>query len=311
MYDSWTSLAIAPRERRAFWSDISARAFVPMTPQLSRVDDFQAVMTHRTIDGLVLNEVRGPSHGMWRTKGDVSRGGSPVLFLNLYQSGRARVDQNGQEVVSAPGALLLFDSCHPFRLEQPDQTDLLSLAVPYSVLTGCGTFAFEGNPQRLPETASAMLLVNQMRALAQWQRDLAASDASSIAEALTGLVRAALTTNKDVSPGPVQRRRMRGKVATLIERHYADSNYTPAAAAREMGVSVRTLHAWLAHDGTSFGTELWAHRLERAQVMLQTLRPLAVHEVAMRCGFASAAHLSRRFRKHFGVSPSASRDPGP
>ena len=132
MYDSWNSLAIPARLRREFWRDICARAFVPMTPQLRRADDFRAAMVHRTIDCLALNEVRGPAHDMWRTAADLSCGGSPVLFVNLYRTGNARIVQNGQEVEVGPQRLLLFDSCRPFKLQHSVATDLLSLAVPRS-----------------------------------------------------------------------------------------------------------------------------------------------------------------------------------
>jgi AraC-like DNA-binding protein len=153
-----------------------------------------------------------------------------------------------------------------------------------------------------------MLLSTQMRALSQWQGDLPAPHASAIAEGLTGLVRAVLLAARGTVPEPTSQRRTRGKVRALIERHYVEPTYTPAAAAAEMGISVRTLHAWLAQDGTSFGTELWAHRLECARRILHASPLLAVHEVASRCGFLSAAHLSRRFRERFGDSPSAWRN---
>lgn len=180
-----------------------------MTPQLNRVDDFQAAMTHRTIDCLAFNEVRGPSHDTWRTSAAVSRGGSPVFFVNLYLSGNARVEQNGLEVAAAPGHLLLFDSCRPFKLKQPEQTDLLSLAVPHSVLNGRDTPSFDGRPLRLPETAPAHLLVSQMQPLSQWRSDIRAADAAHIAQALVGLLRATLSAAMDSGPGQIQQRRLR------------------------------------------------------------------------------------------------------
>lgn len=279
-----------------------------MTPQLGRVDDFQAAMVHRTIDCLAFNEVHGPSHDMWRTSADLARGGSPVFFLNLYLSGSARVEQNGLEAAAGPGHLLLFDSSVPFKLRQPAPTGLLSLAVPHAAFTGPQVSPCVGRPLRLPQSAPALLLASQMQALSKWRGDIPVPEAVSIAQALVGLLRAALPAATECGPGPLQQRRARGKVAALIGRHYANPGYTPARAAHEMGISVRTLHAWLARDGTSFGAELWAHRLERARAILQAEPQLAVQEVALRCGFVSAAHLSRRFRERFGVAPRAWRD---
>lgn len=308
MYDSWTSLAIPARLRREFWRDICARAFVPMTPQLRRADDFQAAMVHRTIDCLALNEVRGPAHDMWRTAADLSCGGSPVLFVNLYRTGNARIVQNGQEVEVGPQRLLLFDSCRPFKLQHSVATDLLSLAVPHALLGDRTVQALGEMPWRLPGTAPALLLMNQMQALSKWQADIQALDGACIAQAMVSLLRALMPEGLEPRAAPPHRRHARAKVAALIGRHYADPDYSPLRAAAEIGVSVRSLHAWLAGDGTSFGTELWGYRLERVRTLLKAEPQLSIQEAASRCGFASCAHLSRRFRERFGMAPKAWRD---
>jgi AraC family transcriptional regulator len=47
-------------------------------------------------------------------------------------------------------------------------------------------------------------------------------------------------------------------------------------------------------------------RLERAAQLLQH-SPLAIGAIALACGFASASHLSQRFRRHFQASPGQYR----
>lgn len=51
-------------------------------------------------------------------------------------------------------------------------------------------------------------------------------------------------------------------------------------------------------------------RLEKARRLVSGSR-LPLTDIALQCGFASSAHLSRRFRAHFGCAPSQMRQPGP
>lgn len=303
MYDSWNSTAVSVSRRKEFWRDVSARAFVPMTPQLSRLEDFRAIMKHRTIDNVVLNEVCGPSHDMWRTPSDLARGGSPVFFLNYYHSGCASIEQNGKQIDAAPGDLLLFDSCETFKLRHPGEINLISIAVPHSLLLeDCYTLI--GGPRCLASTVSAKLLISQIRALSEWSSDLQGAEALCISDTLTGLLRAAIGAFASSSSTATHRKRARGKIASLVERNYANPKYAPVNLADELGISIRTLHAWLALDGTTFGEELWTHRLERAAAMLNVLPLLEIQDVAARCGFASASQLSRRFQQMFRTTPS-------
>jgi AraC-like DNA-binding protein len=113
------------------------------------------------------------------------------------------------------------------------------------------------------------------------------------------------------APAPKRRSRLRGKLRNLFEQRCADSGFSPTVAAQELGISVRTLHAWLALDGCRFGAELLERRLERARMMLGSgTSDRTIQEVAAMCGFVSAAHLSRRFRERYGVSPSQWRARG-
>lgn len=51
-------------------------------------------------------------------------------------------------------------------------------------------------------------------------------------------------------------------------------------------------------------------RLERAAIALSMLRETSVLEIALRCGFSSAATFARAFKSHFGMSATAWRDGG-
>jgi transcriptional regulator GlxA family with amidase domain len=77
--------------------------------------------------------------------------------------------------------------------------------------------------------------------------------------------------------------------------------------ARALGLSRRQLERLFERDlGKTPARYFMELRLERARHLLQQTR-MPVIEVAMACGFASAAHFSRSFRRRYGSSPKAVR----
>lgn len=299
MYERWSTLHIAAPRRARFWREATEQAFVPLTPRIARADDFRALMIHRGLDSLALNEVRAPAHGVDRTPHDLARGGPDLMFFNLYLQGRAGIRQGGAQAQAASGQVLVFDGGSPFELDQPDATRLLSLAVPQSQLPR--GLAGRRRPACLAAQPAAALLACQVRELASWPGEISSPEAAAAAQVLLGAV-AAVLGGADAEPAG--RRSLQGALRRLIERRYADPSLSAAAAAAELGVSVRTLHARCAAAGTTFGAALLQHRLARAHAMLR-LAPAqtAILEVAARCGFASPAHFSRRFHERYGRPP--------
>lgn len=77
--------------------------------------------------------------------------------------------------------------------------------------------------------------------------------------------------------------------------------------ARATGLSLRQLERLFAeHLGQGLAATAMAIRLDAAMHRLRTTG-LDVTAIALDCGFASAAHFSRRFRLRFGMPPSAVR----
>jgi AraC-like DNA-binding protein/ligand-binding sensor protein len=64
--------------------------------------------------------------------------------------------------------------------------------------------------------------------------------------------------------------------------------------------------AFIAAMDVGLGRYILLHRLELARHLLRR-SSLAIGETALRCGFSDSSHLSARFRREYGVSPTAYR----
>lgn len=99
----------------------------------------------------------------------------------------------------------------------------------------------------------------------------------------------------------------------LADRWLADPDLSPAMLARELNVSVRTLHRAFAAVGEQVSTYIRHRRLEEARLALGSPsgRP-SISELAAHWQFADGSHFTRAFKKHYGQTPTEyARTTGP
>jgi AraC-like DNA-binding protein len=128
-----------------------------------------------------------------------------------------------------------------------------------------------------------------------------------LGNSMAELVRALITTTAQDTPAgrAALAETLRRRIADHLERHFADPDLTPAAIARAHNISLRQLYrVWTAEE-LSLSEWIVARRLEEARRALAAPAAGAttIGAVARRCGFADAAHFSRRFRSAYGLSP--------
>ena len=78
--------------------------------------------------------------------------------------------------------------------------------------------------------------------------------------------------------------------------------WTLGEVAAALGTSTRSLQRAIQAEGATFARALDDVRVRAARDLLRA-EPRSITEISYRCGFADAAHFSRRFRSHFGLSP--------
>jgi AraC-like DNA-binding protein len=98
---------------------------------------------------------------------------------------------------------------------------------------------------------------------------------------------------------------LRAQVRAHIAAHVADAGLTPDAIARAHFISRSYLDRLFEDEPRSVAETIRDARLERCRRDLAdpALAHRTILEIAMSWGFSSAAHFSRAFRVHYGMSP--------
>jgi AraC family transcriptional regulator, positive regulator of tynA and feaB len=90
----------------------------------------------------------------------------------------------------------------------------------------------------------------------------------------------------------------------LADRRLTDPDLSPSMLARELNVSVRTLHRAFAAGEESVTMYIRHSRLEQARRELTVPRGgMSVSELAAYFQFADSSHFIRAFKKRYGQTP--------
>jgi len=94
------------------------------------------------------------------------------------------------------------------------------------------------------------------------------------------------------------------RIRMHVEGHLADPSLSAQAAARALGMSVRSLHLALAPTGETFGELVQRRRLAACHTLLR--RPdnaATIADIAFASGFNSLSSFYRAFRRAYGACP--------
>jgi AraC-like DNA-binding protein len=153
-------------------------------------------------------------------------------------------------------------------------------------------------------SAEMRLLLAHVHLIDQTLRELTSSGAQAAHNALVELVKGVLNRQADtaeplLSPSLVQ------AAKHLVDSRLADPDLSPSMLARELSVSVRTLHRAFTSEEETLARYIRRRRLERARLdLLAPTGRSSVTEVAAHWHFADSSHFIRAFKSHYGQTPA-------
>jgi AraC-like DNA-binding protein len=308
-----STASVAPRERRAFWTDMVCDVFVQLECDTPPNTDFDGSIRSERLATLEISEVRSQAQRVLRTPRQIAKASEDYFLVSIQTEGRGAVRQDGREALLAPGDFALYDSTRPYEL-------LFDGAFAQTVLMLPGAQLRHAMQHTEAITASTVsgregaghLLINMIDCLRRDAPALRAESAAAVADSVGHILVAGLRTLPAAQRqgASALTRYHLVRVKQHVQQHLADPELSVGSIARAVGLSVAHLHRLFRQcEAQPLAHYIWAERLEACKRLLaDPAAGRSVSEIAFGLGFNDAAHFSRAFRARFGISPREWRE---
>jgi AraC family transcriptional activator of tynA and feaB len=295
------------RERAEFWADLVSRHVTPMQIEPAGEEHaLQGRIQARALAELGIARVSGQGVRALHTGAHVARAKDHLYAVCVHLDGETRVIRRNETVALRRGDIFITDSRQEFRLDLDRPWRHLLLTLPSGYL--------DRRVARPEALAGAVLRDGPLARL--WSAHLAAGFAlagelSPAAATLFARHSIELLTHlleercDDGTRSHASRAAIFTTACQLITLRFADPQLTPAAIARAIGVSSRTLARVFAANRTTFMRRLFDERVRQAARLLAS--PHCAHrsitEIALACGFNDPTHFGRVFTARLHMTP--------
>ena len=300
----WSTDDVQPRQALAYWCDSICQVMLELDIESTGGTGFSAQLDQWRLGPTTANFLSATAQSVARSRTRISHSSSEAFLLVHLREGDFGLKHCGHSTHLRAGDVTLIDSRLPHEVDCPEMTRCLILQLPPQWLS-----VWLPRPESLlgrvfhPNTSWGAALSATLAALQPSELGQLALPPGVVAEQIAVL----LALAAGPTPAPSERPDvLMLRLQRLLRDRYHEIGLTPAALARDLGISARYLHYLFAKQATTFGRELLRMRLERARELLQDWRhdDIPIGDIASRCGFAEASHFARRFRHTFGAAPN-------
>ncbi len=305
---TWSTNQVPPSEALSYWQDVVCKNLLELNIASSSPGSFSGQIAKHACGPLNANFMSVTEQRVCRRRNLNSDQHDGIYHLIHVRRGVQNTEQYGRRFTLEPGDCALIDCDASFDFHLPQGADVLVLEIPVDWMRGWLPF---------PEKMVAHVIDGK----SGWGATLASALGNlslstfrnlELPPALIAEQVAVLLALTAAPSGPVLKTGKRAILqqirSTLRERCH-ESDLDPASVASVHRVSRRYLHALFTSAGTTFTRELYYFRLQRAQRLLTDKRfgGSSIAEIAWNCGFTEPSHFARRFRGHFGTTPTTYR----
>jgi AraC-like DNA-binding protein len=300
----WSTEDVQAREALSYWRDSIGQVMLELDIEASDSTGFSAQLDQYPLGAATANFLRATPQSVARSRRCISHSNQEAFLLVHLREGAFEFACQGQTTQVFPGDCVLMDSRERYEVRCPEPTSCLILHLPPQWLRG-----FLPRPEMIagrvlrPERGWSAALTATIAALQPNELNQLALPPGVVAEQVASLL--ALAAGPAGGIGSSRADQLGGRLYQALRDRYHEIGLTPAAIARELGISARYVHYLFAKQSTTFGRELLRVRLERARDLLSDPRcaDAPIGDIAARCGFAEASHFARCFRSTFGLAP--------
>jgi AraC-like DNA-binding protein len=298
---------VSARERVPYWTDWIDRLFHGLRSDLYGDTDFEGHIASAHAGEVILTRLESNRHRVMRSSAQVRGSERGYLKIVAPFHGCAGVEQKGREAWVSPGEWSIYDTTDTYAVSNPVPVEHLIVMVPKSHLAERGLAIDELMARRLgAQGGIARVALETMRSA--WRELPGMSDdaAQSLGDVITQCVHLSLLDLSGRTTALTQREALRERIKQHVLRHLGDPSLSVDRIALALGASRRQLYNAFSDEPDGIAGFVLARRIDacRAAFADPQLAGRSITEIALAFGFSNAAHFSRVFRVHTGLSPS-------
>lgn len=291
--------------------DAICEQFLEMSLAKGAPKHFDGELTSVQCGSISVNRVNSDPLDVVRTRSAIARSSRETYYLLCMPDASWSVKHMGLHSGLGSGDLVLVDSREPYELRFPFAGQARSLGIPAEWLQ-----AWVADPRTLTGRAigarsgRGAVLSSFVNALTPEYVASMQLSGAILTDQLGGLI---ASTADDLSAGlrtiRVQPHSLAPAIVRTLKARYTTPGLTATHVARELGVSVRTVHAALSQQGMCFSAALARERMAAAHRMISNpgFDSLPLSEIGRRAGLPEASHFVRLYRHYFGNTPGSER----
>lgn len=301
--------SVPENNRMSYWSDMVCAMYARMECERPTQADMFGEIEFSVLGSTQLTHVHSNAPAVRRTSRLVESAPHTSYLVQLQRRGTGLVRQDGRQAVLSPGDFVLYDTGRPYELLFPDHEHKV-------VVINITRHELEPHVMNLGEltattvpgsSAAGNLLLMMIDTLMRDIDRLHPSSVLGISEGIRSIVAAGLRT----LPGANLRQAssLGAYHVTRVKAYMMENLRSPtlsiAGIARAMKLSPDHLSRLFRSEPVPLSRLIWKERLDacRRDLADRRLASRSITDIAFSWGFNDAAHFSRLFREHFGLSP--------
>lgn len=301
--------SVEPGQRLAYWTDMVCNTYVQLDCDVNAgANSIDGRIVASQVSSLQLSCVESTPQIVCRTPARIARDSEDYFLVSIQTRGAGQVAQDGRIATLSQGDFALYDSTRPYQLRFDTAFRQLVLRLPGPTLRAALPDADSLTARKVSgHHGAGHLMITMIHTLADHIDSLAPPCASAVAESVTQILIAGLSSLPAARSAPVTRLTgyHRERIKACVHARISDPRLSIATIAQHLKLSISSLHRAWAGESMSLSEWIWARRLDGARRDLANpdLGMRSVSDIAFAWGFSDAAHFSRAFRARFGCSP--------
>lgn len=296
----FTTSNLPPEDRYLAWRDWDW----PRSERIYRTEPYEPFDTSWESVALgdvtfVYTEISGMR---WdRTSDSIRTSSFDPIIVNMMIEGFAEGDLGGRPFQEPKGSILFHD-LGKSSVHVSTASRTYALVVPRQ-LAEQWLGPLDDLHGLVISPSAADIVLSHARAVHRMLRSLSHATAERLGRVFHELLAAIVADNRPRTAFPTKLALLRMRAEAEVERRLGEESITSEELCNRLGISRAALYDVFKREG---GLQKYAlgTRLERARAALADLHRIeAIGDIAHRFGFSDASHLSRTFRRRFGMTP--------